>query len=204
MTPAAKIVLPALIVAALAAGLLAMWPPSGHTPQIPGFVYPEPRAIPPFKLTQHDGAPFEAATLKGNWSFVFFGYTYCPDVCPTTLAELNRTQQLLEDKGLDASNRYFFVSVDPKRDTPERLAEYVVHFNKKFVGVTGEAQALQQFTHPIGVAYGFPEGTDGERYGVDHSSVVALFGPDARLHAIFTAPHRADAMADGFRRILQR
>lgn len=205
MRPSSKqIALLALGVAALAAVFLAIGPRSQAPPQIAGFVYPEPRAISPFRLTQHDGSPFDLETLRGKWSFVFFGYTYCPDVCPTTLAELSRAQQLLETAGDDADNRYFFVSVDPKRDTPARLAQYTGHFNKKIVGVSGDAPALKQFTHPIGVAYAFPDGTSGERYGVDHSSVVALFGPDARLHAVFTAPHRAETLVDGFRKILQR
>lgn len=197
------LVLAALAVVAIAAGLavgVRSFRPEAPT-EIAGFVYPEPKAIAPFKLTQHDGSPFDAQALEGHWSFVYFGYTYCPDVCPTTLADLSRVQQALEAQGLDADNRYFFVSVDPKRDTPKRLGEYVVHFNKKFVGVTGETDALKQFTQPLGVGYAFPEGTSGDNYPVDHASLILLFGPDANLHAVFTSPHRPDAIVDGFRKI---
>lgn len=190
------------IAAGLAVGIRSFRPEAPK--EIAGFIYPEPQAVAPFKLTQHDGSPFDAQALQGHWSFVYFGYTYCPDVCPTTLADLSRVQQALEAAGLDADNRYFFVSVDPKRDTPKRLGEYVVHFNKKFVGVTGDADALKRFTQPIGIAYAFPEGTSGDDYAVDHSSVVVLFGPDARLHAVFSSPHRPDAMVEGFRKIARK
>src|SRR5882672_8227980 len=81
-------------------------------PSIAGFVYPEPKTISQFSLSSRDGRPFDLESLKGKWSFVYFGYTYCPDVCPTTLAELARARKLLEEAGLDGGTRYVFVSVD--------------------------------------------------------------------------------------------
>jgi len=198
-----KIALLAVAVAAVAGGIaFGLLTRSGETPSIAGFVYPEPRAISPFRLNTQDGKPFELDALKGRWSFVYFGYTYCPDVCPTTLAELARAHKLLEDAGLDASNQYVFVSVDPERDTPKRLAEYVGFFDKKFLGATGSDEALAALTRQIGVFYSFPEGRKGKTYAVDHSSIVALIDPDARLHAVFTPPQKAEGIADGFRKIL--
>jgi len=177
---------------------------SPDPPSIAGFVYPEPRAISPFRLTDHNGKPFDLDALKGKWSFVYFGYTYCPDVCPTTLAELSRTRKLLEEAGLDGGTQYVFVSVDASRDTPRRLGEYVGFFNPKFVGATGSDEALTGLTRQLGVAYSFPEGRKGKTYAVDHSSIVALFDPDARLHAVFTPPQKAEEIAEGFRKILGR
>ncbi len=177
---------------------------SDDQPKIAGFVYPEPKTISPFELTEHDGSSFDLDALKGKWSFVYFGYTYCPDACPTTLAELSRAQKLLEEAGLDAGNQYFFVSVDAQRDTPKRLGEYVAFFNKKFVGATGADQALTKFTQEAGVLYSFPEGRKGKSYAVDHSSTVALFDPSARLAAVFTSPHKAEEIVEGFRKILRR
>jgi protein SCO1 len=172
-----------------------------NPPEIAGFVYPQPRAVSPIALVASDGTAFTLDRLRGKWSFVYFGYSYCPDVCPTTLAQLARVQTLLAATGSGAGNQYIFVSVDPKRDTPEHLASYLSYFNKKFIGVTGTREALDKFTREIGVAYDFPEGTNGENYSVSHSSIVALFDPDARLHAIFTAPHKAETIAKDFQRL---
>jgi len=195
----------AAAVAAICAGIVfGILSRSDDRPEIAGFVYPEPKAIPPFKLLEHDGSPFDLEALKGKWSFVYFGYTYCPDACPTTLAELGRAQKSLEDAGLDAGNRYFFVSVDAQRDTPRRLAEYVAFFNKKFIGVTGADEALARFTQQAGVVYSFPEGRKGKNYAVDHSSTIALFDPDAHLAAVFTSPHKAAEIVDGFLKISRR
>ena len=172
-------------------------------PRIAGFVYPEPKAISPFTLADDKGGSFDQDKLKGKWSFVYFGYSYCPDVCPTTLAELSRAQKQLEEAGLDSRNQYVFVSVDSRRDTPRRLAQYVAFFNTKFVGATGGDEALARFAREVGVAYSFPEGKNGRSYAVDHSSIVALFDPDARLHAVFTPPQKAEDIVDGFRKILR-
>jgi protein SCO1/2 len=174
---------------------------SDDPPSIAGFVYPEPKAISPFSLSTQDGRPFDLESLRGKWSFVYFGYTYCPDVCPTTLAELARARKLLEEAGADAATQYVFVSIDPQRDTPQRLAQYVAFFDRTFVGATGSDDALTGLTRQIGVAYAFPGGKKGDRYAVDHSSIVALFDPDARLHAVFTPPQEAQGIAEGFRKI---
>ncbi len=202
-----KIALLAFCIVAFGAGMIFLnfWlSRSEDTPEIAGFVYPQPRPVSPFKLVNHNGSSFDLDALKGKWSFVYFGYTYCPDVCPTTLVELSRVQQLLKQAGVDADNQYFLVSVDPNRDTPKRLEDYVVFFNKKFVGVTGTEEVLKKFTHEVGVVYDFPDGKSGDNYTVSHSSTIALFDPDTHLHAIFTSPHRAEEIADGFRKIHER
>jgi protein SCO1/2 len=191
---------------AMGAGLaVGLWSSdSGDLPEINGFLYPQAKAIAPFELAGQNGASVGPSDFKGKWSFVFFGYTHCPDVCPTTLANLSRAQQLLEAADLDADNQYVFVSVDPKRDTPERLASYVVHFNQRFIGVTASERMLERFTHEVGVLYEYPQGTEGDGYAVSHSSALALFDPNGRLHAVFTAPHRPEAIADDFRKIYRR
>lgn len=198
-----RIALAAAVLAAAAAGaIVAMRSPPVGPPEIAGFVYPEPKAIAPFALSEHDGTPFDRDALKGKWSFVYFGYTHCPDACPTTLVELDRVQQSLARAGLDAGNQYFFVSVDSRRDTLKRLAEYVPYFNAKFIGVTGSDAALAGFAQQAGVLYLFPEGRKGNDYVVAHSSTVLLFDPEARLHAVFTEPQKAEEMVEGFRKIL--
>lgn len=197
----------ALLIVGLAAfgagvGLAALWSSrGGDPPQIDGFVYPQPKAVSPFALTAHDGSTLDHDDLRGKWTFVFFGYTYCPDVCPLTLAELNGVQRLLGEAGVEAHAQYVFVSVDPRRDTPERLASYVAHFNREFIGATGSEQTLKQLTQELGVLFAYPEGTSGSDYEVAHSASIELFDPNARLHAVFTAPHRAQTIAEDFRKI---
>lgn len=194
-------------IAILALGVgaaVATWPRSDKLPTIAGFVYPQPRVMSPITLVAHDGSAFTLDSLRGKWSFVYFGYSHCPDECPTTLAKLARVQKLLAAAGIDGDNQYIFVSVDPKRDTPRHLAKYVKYFDKRFIGVTGTPKALAKFTQEVGVVYSFPQGTKGNNYSVSHSSAIALFDPDARLHAVFTAPHKAKRIAKDFRSLRDR
>jgi protein SCO1/2 len=164
--------------------------------------FPVAREIQPFELIDHHSAAFDQAALQHHWSFVFFGYTYCPDVCPTTLSILNGVAQRLQD--VDADVRFVMVTVDPERDTPERLAEYVTYFNGDFLGVTGSDAGLTQLTRQLGILYNRvePEG-DAAGYLMDHTAGVFLFDPDGRYHAVFTPPLSADGLAGDFRKMLQ-
>lgn len=164
--------------------------------------FPVAREIQPFELIDHHSAAFDQAALQHHWSFVFFGYTYCPDVCPTTLSILNGVAQRLQD--VDADVRFVMVTVDPERDTPERLAEYVTYFNGDFLGVTGSDAGLTQLTRQLGILYNRvePEG-DAAGYLMDHTAGVFLFDPDGRYHAVFTPPLSADKLAGDFRKMLQ-
>jgi protein SCO1/2 len=172
--------------------------------EIAGFYLPEPQAITDFTLVQQNGQPFTREDLKGHWSFLYFGYIYCPDLCPTTLIELNRLDQRLEQQQLDRDTAYLMISVDPERDTPQQLGKYVQYFNKKFKGATGTPQELDRLAGQLGVMYHIPPHQAGENYAVDHSSAVILIDPDARLHAVFTAPQKPETMAADFARIRER
>ena len=164
--------------------------------------FPVARDIQPFELIDHHSAAFDQAALQQHWSFVFFGYTYCPDVCPTTLSVLNGVAQRLQD--VDADVRFVMVTVDPERDTPERLAEYVTYFNGDFLGVTGSDAGLTQLTRQLGILYNRVEPEDGAAgYLIDHTAGVFLFDPDGRYHAVFTPPLSVDRLAGDFRKMLQ-
>ena len=164
--------------------------------------FPVARDIQPFELIDHHSAAFDQDALQQHWSFVFFGYTYCPDVCPTTLSVLNGVAQRLQD--VDADVRFVMVTVDPERDTPERLAEYVTYFNGDFLGVTGSDAGLTQLTRQLGILYNRVEPEDGAAgYLIDHTAGVFLFDPDGRYHAVFTPPLSADRLAGDFRKMLQ-
>lgn len=164
--------------------------------------FPVARTVQPFELIDHNHEVFDNAALQQRWSFVFFGYTYCPDVCPTTLSVLNSIAQRLQD--VDEDIRFVMVTVDPQRDTPERLAEFVTYFNGDFLGVTGSDEALEQLTSQLGILYSRVESETGsENYLVDHTAAVFLFDPDGRYHAVFTPPLSAENIASDFRKMLQ-
>ena len=164
--------------------------------------FPVARQLAPFELTDHNNRVFDQTTLLNRWSFLFFGYTHCPDVCPTTLSVLNSVANRLEDA--DADIRFVFVSVDPERDTPEQLARYVTYFNGDFIGLTGTTQQIGQFTRNLGVMHmrvAAKENASG--YLVDHTASVFLIDPDGRYHAVFSPPLAVDAIAADFRKMLK-
>ena len=163
-------------------------------------VYPEPRPLPPFALTEHDGSRFDPARLKGHYTFVLFGYTNCPDVCPTTLMELARARRALADLPPAALPAVALISVDPKRDTQERLAAYAPHFDPSFVGVTGSEAAIDALARALGVAIERGTPVDGN-YAVDHTAAVFLIDPAARVAAVFPAPHDGQVLAHDYRAI---
>jgi protein SCO1/2 len=151
------------------------------------FMFDTPRAIPAFSLLDHRGEPFTGESLKGQWTLMFFGFTYCPDVCPTTMAFLSRFVEALKGLPEYADTRVVMVSVDPARDTPERLAEYVPFFNPSFTGVTGEFLDIHRFATSLNTPFRKVPGEDGD-YLVDHSANVVLINPRGDYHGFFKAP----------------
>jgi protein SCO1/2 len=198
-----------VVVIAVAAGASArLWRASRHAPapppEIGGAVLPVPRALTAFELVDADGRPFAAHDFAGHWSFVYFGYTDCPDACPLAMVELTRLKRLLAEQGVAAATEYYFVSVDPERDTPERLGEYVRYFDPAFHGLTGTPEALAAFARDAGAVFFVPPGQDEHAYVVSHSSSITLLDPDAKIHAVFTAPHDPEALARDFAKIAAR
>ena len=164
--------------------------------------FPVARQLAPFTLVDHNNEVFNETTLHNRWSFLFFGYTHCPDVCPTTLSVLNSVAQRLQD--VDTDIRFVFVSVDPERDTPEKLALFVSYFNENFIGVTGSEQQIGQFTRELGIMHmrvAAEENATG--YLVDHTASVLLIDPDGRYHAVFSPPLSAVKISDDFKKILK-
>lgn len=152
--------------------------------------------VPAFRLTDSEGHPFTNDALQGRWTLMFFGYTHCPDVCPTTLSTLAQTLALLRAQGETDLPQVVFVSVDPQRDTPEQLGQYTRFFDPEFVGVTGSEQAIEALTSGLGIIYARVDNPkDPENYLVDHSAAILGIAPNGRLAALFSAPHRASAIA---------
>ncbi|MFL6549233.1 MAG: SCO family protein [Povalibacter sp.] len=160
-----------------------------------------PRPLPEFELTDQDGGTFDGARLRNHWSLLFFGFTHCPDVCPTTLGVLARAEEALAKMPEAQRPQVVFVSVDPKRDTPPQLASYVKFFSPNFTGVTGTQQSIDEFTRALGVPVAITPTENGD-YSVDHSAAIFLIDPQGAMHALFSTPHVANVIADDYRRIV--
>lgn len=183
---------------------LINWP-ALHKPdveELQGVLRPEARELGAFALVDQNGQAFELDRFAGSWSFVFFGYTFCPDICPTALTTLGTVFNQLEKQGEPmGSLNTFFVSVDPQRDTPEVLRGYMRYFNKAFTGITGEKGQIDGFARQFGAGYFIePESGPGE-YLVSHTSSIFLVDPKKRLLAQFSPPYSAETIAEQFRKI---
>lgn len=194
----------ACLVALAAGAWLSSWVQQRNaSPDIQGMVLSEPRAFESFRMTDDAGAAFTEADFQGHWSLLYFGFTYCPDICPMTLAVFSQLKNMLSDTGR-ANTRFYLVSVDPARDTPERLHDYVRFFDPEFRGLTGPVRELDKLTAAAGALYVIPGDTDREDYLVDHSSTVTLVNPEGKVHAVFTAPHTAEQLARDLTQVVAR
>ncbi len=157
-------------------------------------LYPAPRPVPDFRLARSDGGTLTAADWKGRWTVAFFGYTNCPDVCPTTLATFKQVWAILQAGGLADRWRFDFISVDPDRDTPERLATYVGYFSKDFIAATGTDEELTSLTRALGLVYA-REPTGNGDYTVDHSASAVIIDPSGHEAGLFRPPFDPQAIA---------
>ena len=194
-----------LLLLALAAGVFSSHYLFGHPspprPPTDALLLQASKPLPEFNLTLVGGVPFTRASLSGHWSLLYFGYTHCPDVCPTTLVELDRLLTQLR-KPATPPPQVYFVSVDPKRDSLDLLKTYVTYFNPTFLGATGELDQLKQLTIPLGADFSYgPAGKDGN-YTVTHAAFVMLVDPQGQETAIFMPPLAAPRMAADYRAIL--
>ncbi len=169
-------------------------------------VLPEPRVIADFALVDDSGQPFSLADFRGRWSVIFFGFTSCPDVCPNTLFQLKQVRaSLAEDLPSDRLPDVYLVSVDPERDTPEKLAGYLEYFDPEFIGLTGPDLQLRPLTMQLGVMYHVePHETGATEYTVDHSAALLVLDPEARLYGVFPAPHDTERLAADLAALLER
>ena len=158
---------------------------------------PEPRIIADFALVDERNEPFSLAGLKGHWSLLFFGFTACPDACPNTLYQLQQARRLMLEHADEAQiPQIYLVSVDPERDTPQKLAAYLDYFDPAFTGLTGEDIQLQALALQLGIAYFVePHDTGDTEYTVDHSASLLLLNPEAQLQGVLPAAQEAAGIA---------
>lgn len=160
------------------------------------------RALQSFSLTDQHNRPFTNSHLEGRWSLVFFGYTDCPDVCPTTLSLLDRLKNRLDSGGAEPPLQYILVTVDPQRDTPERLTDYLNRFNPRFIGLSGSLDAVFAFAGDLNSSFARAPLNDGN-YRMDHSAHIALINPEGEYQGFFRAPHDIITMENNFRAMLK-
>ena len=166
-----------------------------------GIVYPQAREIGDFSLLDYDSQPISAQRLQGKWWLVYFGFTFCPDACPVALNDMKKVKAALSEKFADKLG-FAFVSVDPDRDTPARLKEYVSYFDPEFLAMTGDPAQLENLASKVGVVFIVPENPEDENYVVDHSTFMLLWNPQVNLKAILKAPHQSDQVVDAIEKIM--
>jgi protein SCO1/2 len=159
------------------------------------------RPLPTMSFVDEQGQPFGPERLRGHWSILFFGFTHCPDVCPTTLALLAQVEKQLTDLPTEQRPQIILMSVDPARDTPEQLAKYVKSFSPTFTGVTGDQAAMHEFALKLGVPVAITELPNGG-YTVDHSAAIFVIDPSGSMRALSSTPHNVSILAADYRSIV--
>lgn len=155
---------------------------------------PRERAIPALHLVDQDDQAFDTRDLRDRWHLLFLGFTACPDVCPTTLSDLRRLLGRLQPE-LRERVQVVLVSVDPARDTPERLKQYLAYYRSGFKGLTGELSELTKLSKALGLPFVPANAADGD-YSVSHSGNIALVAPDGSLRGHIRAPLKLNGLAD--------
>jgi len=187
------------IVACLAAsGALWLWTSGMNVAQLGSAGISASVAVGgPFSLVDEHGQPVTDQTYRGRWMLVYFGYTFCPDVCPTELQTIAAALDKLGPQGKTVVP--LFITVDPERDTPGALANYVKLFDDRLVGLTGSPEQIASVARAYRVYYAKVTPKDSTTYLMDHSSFIYLMGPDGKLRALFRPGESAQELADGVR-----
>lgn len=195
-----------ILVAALAAGL-GLWAARSHfgsaaadRPELQTVrLFEQPREIPAFALRQSDGTQLISGELKGHWTLVFLGFTHCPDICPTTLAELAQAQKQWQPLPDARRPRVLFVSVDPERDTPIKIGGYAHAFHRDTLAATADLPTLEAFAKSLSLVFmkvPAAEGAPADQYSVDHSAAIAVLDPQGRMAGVIPPPLRPKAIAE--------
>lgn len=158
-----------------------------------------PRELPGFTLRQSDRTQLVPGELRGHWTVVFLGFTYCPDVCPTTLADLAQAQKRWAALPESTRPRVLFVSVDPERDTIEKIGEYAHAFHKDTLAATADVPSLEKFAKSLSLVFAKVPPADGapaDQYAVDHSAALVVLDPQGRMAGVIQPPFVPKAIAE--------
>jgi protein SCO1/2 len=177
-------------------GFLVLRPYQYH-----GLLLESPKPAADFTLAGAGGKAVKLSDYRGKLVVLYYGYTFCPDVCPTTLAEVTKAVQALGKKAEDV--QVIMVTVDPERDTPERMAEYMAFFNPSFVGLSGTPDQIAEAATPFGIYYQKHEGTPASGYLVDHTATVNVLDREGRMRLVWPFGTEGDAMAADLKQMLK-
>jgi protein SCO1/2 len=189
------ILLGSALAAAFIAGVL-LAPPTADKVlnRAAGVVLFEGMPVPDLSFQNQQGAPVDLSSLRGKWVVMFFGYTFCPDVCPMTLMHLSKTwKQLTPDE--QSALQVVMVSVDPERDTPDSLGPYLNYFNPAFIALTGNQQSLSELALAVNAFYARVERGEGQAYLMDHSANIVLLDPAGNYRGYIEPPHQPTRLA---------
>lgn len=178
------------VVALAASALLTACSREPASP-VAALMLPDGNELPEFTLVDQREAIVDRSVFEGQWDLVFFGFTHCPDICPTTLQVLAAAKKKLAEDGHSPLPRIVLVSVDPERDTPALMGQYVNYFGEGNLGITGSLEETRVLTKALGIYFEKHE-TDGDNYAVDHSAAVLVIDPAGKFSALFTGPHKVD------------
>lgn len=177
--------------------------------ELGALVYEEPVVLEPFTLTDQRGQSFSEQNLLGKWTLIFFGFTSCPDICPLTLTELDQFYRTLPVETQALDTRVVMVTVDPERDTPEKMADYMLSFNPNFVGLTGPYDDIAALARQLYIAHSPPPVQDPHAghdmpavdYQIDHSGNVLIISPDGKYYGFFDAATQDNEFAQAYQAI---
>lgn len=171
-------------------------PPSLESLKAEGlYTLPQPRELTPFRLDGTEGTAFTRESLVGHWTLVYFGFTYCGDICPTSMAALAKGYRALQDSGLAADVDVRLVSVDPERDTLELLSDYSAGFHPDFRGARGPVADVATLAQQVNISFGKMPGETPEDYLVEHSGQIVIINPRGHFHGFIRMPHQGERIA---------
>ena len=169
-----------------------------------GKMLTKPMELTSFNLINHQDKQFQLKDLENQWSLIFFGYTQCPDVCPSTIFKLSQTYDLLDqDQRISKLPQVIFISIDPERDNPETLSEYLAFFNPRFIGITGDQSEIKKITSTLSVYYEkIEQNKDSNSYIMNHTASIFLTNDEGKLVASFRPTATPQELTSDIKRIL--
>ena len=156
-----------------------------------------------FNLTDSNGKEFLPNNFEGKWNVLFFGFTFCPDICPITMSMLSRIEKEIDSQELDKI-RIFLVTVDPDRDSPDQLKIYLENFSENFIGLTGGLDQIYNFATRVNAPFSPISNSKDPHYSVDHTGSIILINPEGNYAGFFRAPHNQDDIKKAILDIVSR